>query len=359
LAKEYDLEDLLRIVAPSDEEIIKVVDDARRDARYVVADYPVELLVSKFTDDPKEEGDIYIPDYQRTLRWPERSQAYFVESVILRIPIPPIFFYDVQGKFEVVDGSQRVRTLARFAVGDLELADLEKLEILNGMRFHDMPTAIQKRFNNTPIRSFVLDEGTDETTRIELFRRLNTTGKKLHDSEIRKGAYRGPFLALILECADSAVFRELTPRISKASDADSERQELVTRFFIYGDHYLEFKHDVRKFLDKHIIDLNLADDAQLMGQMKKKFNKTMEFVSKNFPHGFYRTEHGGTLPRVRFEAVAIGASLALQDRPNLRVTNTDWLWGPELNALVRTDASNSGPKLRQRIEYVRDRLLGP
>lgn len=352
-----ETDDLLAKLDPSEAEITLVVDEARRDVRYVVTDYPVELLVKKFKEDPKEEGDIYIPEYQRSLRWPERNQSYFIESLVLRVPVPPIFLYDVKGRLEIVDGSQRVRALARFANDDFALQDLEKLDILNGLKFSQLPSAVQRRLFNTPIRSFVLDEGTDESTRIELFRRLNTTGKRLHDAEIRKGAYRGKFLDLILECANTNLFRAITPKISRASDPQSERQELVTRFFVYSDHYEEFTHDVRRFLDNHVIALNRHATNGDLERLNAEFVMTMEFVKNHYPHGFYRTEKSGTLPRVRFEAVAVGTCLALRAEPDVKPGDASWIWGNELGALVRTDASNSGPRLRQRIEYVRDHLL--
>lgn len=342
---------------PDEDEIVRAFDDARRDIRYIVTDYPVELLTSKFKEENEDEGDLYIPPYQRQLRWPHRSKSYFIESVLLRIPVPPIFLYEVKGKLEIVDGSQRVRTLHQFVQNQFALIELEKLDILNGMHFKDLPTLVQKRFLNTSIRSFVLDEATEHSTRVEMFRRLNTTGKKLHDAEIRKGAYQGPFLTLILECANSSLFKELTPRISKASDSDSERQELVTRFFVYSDHYGEFRHDVQRFLDNHLIEGNENLKASHLNRMSKEFFDTMQFIQTNCPHAFYRTAKAGVLPRVRFEAVAVGTNLALRELPKPKVKTFDWLWGDDLNGLVRTDASNSGPRLRARIEFVRDMLL--
>jgi hypothetical protein len=311
-----------------------------------VTDYPVELLITKFKEEGgSEEGDIYIPPYQRELRWIKRSMSYFIESVLLRIPVPPIFLYEVEGKLEVVDGSQRVRTLFQFVSNKFALSELEKLDVLNGMYFRDLPSTIQKRFLNTSIRSFVLDEGTDTSTRIEMFRRLNTTGKKLHDAELRKGAYQGRFLSLILDCADSNLFKKLTPRISKAADPRSERQELVTRFFIYSDHYNDFRHDVQKFLDSHLIAGNQELSAADIKRMSEEFQRTMEFIEDNYPYAFYRTDKAAVLPRVRFEAVAVGTCLALRASPKLNAKDTDWLRGEDINKLVRTDASNSGPRL--------------
>ncbi|NVN84616.1 MAG: DUF262 domain-containing protein [Rhodopseudomonas sp.] len=343
---------------PSDDEITAIIEEARRDVRYLVTDYPVELLVNKFVEEPEQEGDIYIPEYQRKLRWTDQAQSYFIESVILRIPVPPIFFYDVKGRLEIVDGSQRVRTLARFVNNEFALGELDKLDVLTGLHYRDFPITVQKRLFNTPIRSFVLDEGTDESTRIELFRRLNTTGKTLHDAEIRKGAFRGPFLDLILECAQSAVFRVLTPRIAKSADPDSERQELVTRFLIYSDLYTEFKHDVRRFLDQNVIRLNKRITEPEIDAKRNEFFATMSFIAENYANAFYRNGKGGTLPRVRFEAIAVGTCLALREDPALQYHgSSNWIFGSELNALVRTHASNSGPRLRDRIEYVKTKLL--
>ena len=264
----------------------------------------------------------------------------------------------MKGRLEIVDGSQRVRTLARFAKDEFALGELDKLDVLSNLKFSGLPGTIQKRFFNTPIRSFVLDEGTDESTRIELFRRLNTTGKTLHDAEIRKGAFRGPFLDLILECAGSPLFKSLTPKISRSADPESERQELVTRFFIYADHYTEFKHDVRRFLDVNVIRLNKDITPEALSQKREEFVHTMTFIAANYPTAFYRDGKGGTLPRVRFEAVAVRSCLALRENPDLVIDDpADWIFGDELNGLVRTHASNSGPRLRDRIDFVKNRLL--
>jgi hypothetical protein len=338
-------------------ELTAAVEEVRRDVRYVITDFPVELLVSKFRELPQDEGDIYIPAYQRQLAWTLSNKCYFIESMILRIPVPPIFFYDVDGRLEVVDGSQRVRTLAEFLRNEFRLEGLEKLEMLNGLDFNGLPSPIKKRLNNTPLRSFVLDQGTDESTRIEMFRRLNTTGKKLQDAEIRKGAFQGPFLNLIVECAENNLFKSIAPRIAGSTDPQSARQELVTRFFVYSNFYRSFRHDVRKFLDSHVETLN-KEPAQRINDLRQEFVRVMTFIKANYPDAFYRSAKSKVLPRVRFEAIAVGTCLALREDPDLVFKNGSWLASADFQKMVRTDASNSGPRLTQRVEYVRDRLLG-
>lgn len=340
------------------EQVASLVEQATKDIRYIVTDFSFELMVSKFRERATEEGDIYVPDYQRKLAWNAEKMSYFIESLLLRVPIPPIFFYDVQGRLEIVDGSQRLRTMVAFFKDEFRLEGIEKLDVLNGYTFSELPIPVQRRLRNAPIRSFVLDQGTDKSDRTDLFRRLNTSGKRLTDAEVRKGVFDGPFLDLVLASAASEAFRAVTPHMAGGADVGSERQELATRFYVYGARYLAFRHDVRKFLDASMAEFNktLTDDA--IAAMRSEFDETMRFIAANYPRGFYRTDTGKQVARVRFEAVSVGTALALRERPDLTVRDNTWLRSDEFNALVRTDASNSGPKLRGRIEFVRDRLLG-
>jgi len=317
------------------------------------------LLISKFGRDEGIGGpfEIYVPEYQRKLAWSDDQKSYFIESMVLRIPISPVFFYEVEGRLEIVDGSQRIRTLAAFARDEFALRNLEKLDMLNGRTFSQLPPSVRRRFNNTPLRGFVLDQGTDETVRIDLFRRLNTSGRRLADAEVRKGAFRGPFLDLVVDSAASQAFRAAAPRIGGVSDEDSERQELATRFYVYLEAYADFRHEVRNFLDAHTRRLNAALTPGEIDARRREFERVMQFVARSFAEGFYRRGSPNRVPRVRFEAIAVGSALALRERPDLVAADTIWVHGDEFEELTRTDASNSGPRLRGRIEFVRDRLL--
>src|SRR3546814_13528922 len=147
--------------------IAAIVDEVRREARYVVTDFSIELVLSKFKEEAEHEGDIYVPDYQRSLSWGDERSSYFIESLLLRVPVPPIFLYDVDGSLEIFDGSQRIRSLVRFARGRFVLGWLEKLDVLNGYRYVDLTPSVQRRLNKPQIRSFVHDDGTDERQRIK------------------------------------------------------------------------------------------------------------------------------------------------------------------------------------------------
>lgn len=342
---------------PDEDELIEAVEAARREVKYIVTDFSVELVVGKFAEKAKHEGDIYIPEYQRNLAWTEEQQSYFIESLLLRFPVPPVFFYDVDGKLEIVDGSQRLRSLVNFHSDNLELTGLEKIDALNGLKFSQLPKTIKRRFNNTPVRSFVLEQSTDETTRVDLFRRLNTSGKRLTDAEIRKGAFKGRFLDLVIESAKTNQFKQITPRIGGNVDEESERQELTTRFFVYLRNYCDFTHDVRRFLDEKTQQYNIKARPIDLQKMDNIFVKTCYFLLQYHPTAFYRTPRANRLPRVRFEAVAVGTALAIETGKPLRPASLRAaLDAPAFAELVSSAGTNSAPKLRNRIEYVRDAL---
>ena len=101
----------------AEEEILneqKIVD-------YDTREYPVEVLVQKYTQGIEDDkNELFIPNYQREFTWDEKRQSKFIESVMLGLPIPYIFTADCGERFEIVDGSQRIRTLAAFLINKLK-----------------------------------------------------------------------------------------------------------------------------------------------------------------------------------------------------------------------------------------------
>src|SRR3546814_6656971 len=78
--------------------------------------------------------------------------------------------------------------------------------------------------------------------------------------------------------------------MAKGVDARSERQELVTRFFVYSDRYHDFRHDVRRFLDIAMDKLNKTASESDISRMRDEFIRTMKFLHSIFPSAFYRPD---------------------------------------------------------------------
>lgn len=337
-------------------EIQKLIDRARSQVEYSVVDFTAEILASKLKDQESSgEGDVYVPEYQRPMVWSEANKSYFIESLLLRMPIPPLFFCDISGRLEIVDGSQRLRTIKSYFQDEFRVVELEKLDFLNGFFFSELPEVTQRRLRISPIRTFVLGEKTANSTRFDIFRRLNTSGKRLTDAELRKGAFPGPLTDAVVELSRLPLFMKLCP-VGKTKTPDSERQELVLRFFAYLEKYLLFRHDVAAFLDDFLEEAN-AWPAHRIQELRQKFTAMLSFVSEKLPYGFRKTPRSNLTPRVRFEAISVGIALALDSGAIKAAINLDWLDSDDFKELTRTDASNSSRKLKERIEFVRDQLI--
>jgi len=158
---------------------------------YYITELSVEILAQK-----TREKEYVVPSYQREFTWEEARKWRFIESLLMGLPIPFLFFWEdpSTGKLEIVDGSQRLRTLEEFLNDELVLGDLEKLPALNGFRFSDLSEARQRKVKNRSIRGIVLSEHADEEARFDLFDRINTGSKVANKAEVRRGALRGPFM---------------------------------------------------------------------------------------------------------------------------------------------------------------------
>ncbi len=360
MSAQLDRQGALSLVSP--EMAVRIeqqIVDKQRNIDYDTKEFTVELLVQKF-----EAGDFFVPSYQRAFVWNKDRQSKFIESVLLGLPIPFMFMADTpDGRLEIVDGAQRLNTLTEFMANRLRLSALDVLTDLKGCLYADVPPAQQRKFKNRTLRMIVLSDKTTADAKFNIFERINTGSDSLKSSEVRRGAYSGPFYDFVDECAGKTDFMMLCP-ISDKLARRGERQELVLRFFAYADRYDEFKHDVAKFLNRYMVDktrLYKSDPDAAENDKRHKtrsFSEMLRFVKAHFPNGFAKTAGANTTPRVRFEAIAIGVHLALQEQPELIPTNMNWLASKEFAKETTTHASNSATRLRSRIEYVRDALLG-
>ena len=335
--------------------IQKQIDENYKLYDYRTKDYPFEVVYSKFGDEDDPDATLYIPDYQREFVWKPDKQSKFIESVLLGVPLSPFLVSDDEdGRLEIIDGSQRIRTLIAFFENKLKLRKLNKIQSINNAKYEDLPKRSQTYFKNRDFKFIIADNAIDDIKQ-DIFERINTTGEKLTDSEIRKGSYSGKFYDLILELKNDTTFQEICP-ISKEKANRGEYEELLLRFFAYMDKYEESKRDVAIFLNDYLDDMNDADfdkESYLVA-----FNNMKNFITKYFPIGFRKEPGSQSTPRVRFEAIAVGVYLALKENSDLENPNLDWLEFGGFKFQTTSDSSNNPNRLKDRVEFVRDGLLG-
>ena len=344
----------------TDQETINIETQIREKQKivdYDVKEYPVEILVSKYTNMMEtDENEIFIPAYQRSFVWEEERQSKFIESILLGLPIPYIFTAENEdGRYEIVDGSQRIRTLNNFLSNKLTLSTLEILEKCNGLKFSDFQTSRQRKINNTSLRMIVLSEHSDDDARFMLFERINSGSVSLQAMEKRKGSYTGEFTDYIYKCATDPQFLRLTNFTDKTIKR-GEPQELVLRFFAYSESLENYKGYVNDFLDSYTKEKNEEFNE---GDFEIQFRNMLNYVESNFENGFLKGAHHTSTPRVRFEAISVGVNLALQSNPNPVNTNVnDWINTDEFKAEVTGSSTNIAVRLKSRIEFVRNKILG-
>ncbi|WP_051865412.1 DUF262 domain-containing protein [Streptomyces griseus] len=337
----------------------QIADQSKR-IDFYITEYSVEILANKM-----KSGEYVVPDYQREFTWEPERKSKFIESLIMGLPIPFIFFWEMEdGKLEIVDGSQRLRTIEEFLHKGLRLGELDQLSNVSYFTFDDLPESRQRKIRNRSIRGIVLNEHADEAARLDMFERINTGSKNANTAEIRRGALAGPFMRLVIELASDARFARLAPMSAKRKD-ERGYEELVTRFFAYGDGLTGYRDRPADFIFDYVKKKNVvfSERPTLSDEYRRRFQETLDFVEQIFPYGFRKTPTGRATPRARFEAIAIGSYRAIQDKPQLRnmsrgqLNVLPWLEGEDFLDVTGSDGANARARLEGRIDFVRDRLV--
>lgn len=340
-----------------DLEIIEnLIREKQKSVDYDIKEFTIEIIVQKYLTGEKDGiNDIFIPDYQRAFVWEDLKQSRFIESIILGIPIPYIFTADMtDGRLEIIDGSQRIRTLSRFLNNEFKLANLEVLDKCNGMYFKDFSPSRQKKINNASLRMIVLSDKSDEDARFMLFERINTGSNLLNDMEKRRGIFQGKFLTFLTECASSEKFNSVA-RFTELTKKRREPEEFVLRFFAFSDKYQEFTgNNLSNFLNIYLKEKNISFNKV---ELKKRFEGMCDFVYENFPNGFLKMKNFKSTSKLRFEAISVGVYLALNERPDLKVNNVAWVNSTEFETWTSGGSTNSYARVKGRIEYVKEKLL--
>ncbi|ESU20951.1 hypothetical protein FCR2A7T_07210 [Flavobacterium cauense R2A-7] len=336
----------------------------QQEVSYDTRELTIEYLVDKYMKGiENEDNELFVPDYQRDFVWEEERQAKFIESVILGLPIPFIFVAEIKdsGRLEIVDGSQRIRTLAAFLNNELKLKKLEKLTLLNNVKFSELSIPRQRKIRNIPIRMIVLTDKASEQVRNDMFERINRGSELLKDMEKRKGIYKGSFNDFIYEiCEKESKFKKLTP-IVKWLKNRQELQELVLRFFALSDHYQHYPSGtgISKFLDNYLETKNKNFTEKEKETRLRDFRTVVNFVEKNFEYGFAKS-NVPQVSRVYFEAIAVGVLMALKDNPQLKTSKVEtskWIKSKAFNEVIAGKYETHSPRrIKERIEFVRNAL---
>lgn len=367
------------------EEVEEQIYLKRKTVRYDIRDFTVEMIHAKYDasldDDnedekinPKKFNCIYIPEYQRDFTWDENRQSKLIESIILGLPIPFIFVAENKNSsWEIVDGSQRIRTIHSFLNNTLTLQSLESLDTLNGYSYSELDEARKGKFLNTALRIIVLSEETTDDIKKDMFERINNGSDLLKPMEKRKGIYIGDFITFIYSyCASNKKFQELTP-IDRWLEKRQEREELLLRFFALSENNayekgadLGISALLDKYLEQKNKELEKLSPEQVVKELEKyrnKIDEVVSFVDNYFPFGF-RHAHNPQTKRSVFEAISVGVSRYLADKGIAnRVVSKSEIQEKLKSAEFKSNTHlanelHKKAKLRGRVNFIYNTLLG-
>jgi hypothetical protein len=248
-----------------------------------------------------ERNEITIdPDFQRLFRWDADQKSRFIESILIGIPIPPIFVAeDADGVWELVDGLQRISTVFSF-FGILKkvteknnwlLTAGDIVEDFADLGCKDLPLKYQLNIKRASCRIEIIKWNSAFDMRYELFNRLNTGGTILTEQEIRNCIFRGvskDFNNFLKKCAsknDFVVLIQPTPKQLEQLYMD----ELVLRFCSLYDFDDDLSDNIAKHMTNYMKDA--VKDPLKIAPLESTFDKLINIL-KPLGKEIFRGDNG-------------------------------------------------------------------
>ncbi len=291
-----------------------------------------DMSVGELINLYKEQDLKLNPAYQRLYRWDDEHKTNFIESILIGIPIPPIFVAQKDdGKWDIVDGLQRISTLLQLT-GDLPdyeplvLQGTETLPSLEGMTWETMPMDAKRLLRRTRIGVSIILTENSVSSQYELFRRLNTGSVTLESQEIRN------CLIIMLssdfyEKINTLKTYENFIKCIKLTDDKYKieyHMELILRYFIAKNNKVDYSQyniaseKLPKFIDKETAKL-ISDSEFDLDKEIDLFKKTFDKLAEYMGDEIFRRYNGekdkfeGAFSNSSYEAILVGVATNLDN----------------------------------------------
>ncbi len=291
------------------------------------ADYTLEVLVDKW-----RKGQITIPKFQRRFVWSQIQSSKLIESFLKGLPVPSIFLFSDPETNEllVVDGQQRVKTIAYFFegyFGDEEdgkrrvfrLTGFEEGSLYEGLTYEDLESVDPAGFaklNDSVLRAFVIRQldPADDTSIYHVFERLNTGGTLLQPQEIRNCVHHGPFNDMLTDVNKLETWRSIYGR--EKLDRRQRDVGLILRFIALLESSADYEKPMKDFLNKFMASRRSPGDHEL-DRMREFFERTATVIQDELGEKPFHIRAG--LNAAVFDCVSVAIAHHLDSIPaNLR-----------------------------------------
>lgn len=334
-------------------------------------------LINLYRD---EELDIH-PEFQRVFRWSEYQKTKLIESIMLNIPIPPIFVsQNEDGVWDVIDGVQRLSTIFEF-IGifkdeegktspPLTLQRTDYLPSFAGVTWEGENPELsfskeqQLRFKRSRIDVIIMKKESDPTAKYELFQRLNTGGSKLSDQEVRNCLMimtNKSFYEFIIGLSKKEAFVNCLPISDRRTD-EQYHVELLLRMLI--PEYIDWDcigqySDFAQLLDKEtmrICELDL-DYASIEKRFAGTFSILYGLFEDNAFKKYNGTKHSEPVMAAAYQLIATGvyhnidAILEKEDKGNWLKAKVQAIYSTEEFIKNTTPGVRSIPRFKELSQF--------
>lgn len=241
-----------------------------------------------------ENGDIILdPEYQRNYVWDNKKASLLVESILLNVPIPVVYVAeDIDSRWNVVDGLQRLFSLKRFFLDEFKLRGLEVLSELNGLQYSALNPKAARILRNGILRIILIFKESHPEIKYEIFMRLNRGAIKLKEEELRNCLYRGSLNSLLKKLKTNALFLKILGLKKPHKRMDDE--ELILRFLMISENYdptvgevTGYTGKIKSSLNKFMETRRNPDETTLVSY-ERRFSSTIEKVYSVFGENAFR-----------------------------------------------------------------------
>lgn len=275
-------------------EIEREEDDSEEEVlvQYDITTYPSDFTLSGLYE-MWQKGDITIPDFQREFVWSIKQSSLLIESFLIGLPVPPIFFYiDDENRNLVVDGQQRLMSIFFYFEGyfgpenekgkrqTFRLLGLNRKSPYHEKRFIDLDMRDKRKLETSVLRAInirQLSPKEENTSVFHIFERLNTGGTPLTSQEIRNVVYRGEFLKKLRILNEDPHWRNILGK--KLPDKHQKDVELILRAFALCYYLNDYEKPMKEFLS-NVAKINRKGDSAKIERFMHDFSKATEVIDK-------------------------------------------------------------------------------
>lgn len=259
----------------------------------------------------KELWDLFIDgrmilesEFQRHYVWDKAKASRFIESILLDIPIPPIYLAESPNvTLDIIDGHQRVETIFKFLrpilpqytenwkeikkllSKKLVLSDCQVLHELNGKGIEGLSRRDREEFFDKKLGIILVKKESNPDMKFILFSRLNLGAMSLNWQELRNCIYHGSYNTLIEELAENPDYMRMW-RWKNPHKRMLDREK-VLRFFAFAHSLKDYHKPFQHFLNKEMEENQNASSEEEL-EYRNEFKNALKWTSIIFDKNAFK-----------------------------------------------------------------------